>query len=277
MELLQQFNKKNNLQKPKFTMHNITTANTTATEVDKTLSKKKIGIENQTKTKMVLTRPTVVSTVVSQQTIQAISFVLRNIDPYQILKKYNDGFYNQVSIPNDPVFEKDSGTNNKKNNIYYELNDGKTRTVVAKGYDDCKKAKESKSPFEVTLMKHGLCEFCRKNLGELSDNEYPVGVPYSIEKRGQFYVFETIEKTCSFECCLALARTKVELKPFIPNVYTYFNIIHPQKELVPSQNPNNHERNGGHLNDEEYYGTTHRYFRSPNIISLPSITEYTSS
>lgn len=274
MELLQQFNKKNSLQKPKLVIPPNTNTNSTL------LVKKKltIGIENQTKNKMVLTRPgKVAATITVQQPNQAISFVLRNIDPYQILKKYNDGFYSQMDIPNDPIFEKDSGTNNKKNNIYYELNDGKTRTVVAKGYDDCKKAKETKSPFEVTLMKHGLCEFCRKNLGELSENEYPVGVPYSIEKRGQFYVFETIEKTCSFECCLALARTKVELKQFIPNVYTYFNIIHPQKELIPSQNPNNHERNGGHLNDEEYYGTTHRYFRSPNIISLPSITEYTSS
>jgi hypothetical protein len=88
------------------------------------------------------------------------------------------------------------------------------------------------------------------------------------------FIFETVDKTCSFSCALSYAYSEETLVEHIGKLRFMFNLIYPGKTLNLAKDPRLHVRNNGSLTDAQYYDGTSSYIKTGNIISLPTKREY---
>lgn len=218
-------------------------------------------------------------------------FVLRNINPHEIYREYKAGLYENLKIDSSALqLAKSSNhissgdgiipdTNDQSRERYYKTNNGTTSTIVTAGQKDYELAcSKLDDPYNINLGKDGICSWCRAKLKErLSSYSYPIGIPTSIKLKGSTYIFNTLGtmgKTCSFGCALSYAESKPQYAKYVPNIKFMFNLINPDRELKRAPDWEFHKRNGGTINDAEFYNNDTFFVKTGNIITLPTKTEY---
>lgn len=211
-------------------------------------------------------------------------FVLRNINPYEIWRKYMAGHYDNMVFDTSPISRSTVAvatlpeSNDRCKERFYETSGGVTSTIITTGQDDYEEAiKSLDNPQLINMSKTGLCKWCRCDLSEyLSEDAYPVGVAMEMKKKGDIYVFTMIgkTKTCSGSCCLSYAKSKREYRQYVPLIKFLFNLIRPDQKLCDAPDWELHERNNGPLSDEEFTANSIAYIPNGNIVTLPTKSEY---
>ena len=118
-----------------------------------------------------------------------------------------------------------------------------------------------------------ICYWCR---GLFS---HPwVGIPYRLEQSTTKDYFYTDGCYCCFECAAAEINTICKKSLVLhgglltsPNVLLnlLFSAVHPDKLLKPSLHFSQHQRNGGSLDDKEYYENRSYFMETSNIVIVP--------
>jgi hypothetical protein len=122
--------------------------------------------------------------------------------------------------------------------------------------------------------KERICSWCR---GMFTHSW--IGIPYRVEYYDEETIFYTDGCHCCFECASAeLSKTsKIRFNRY-NGLYvtadilleTMFERIYPGKKLIQSPNFSLHERNGGSLNDEEFYTNKSIYVETSGIVVIPT-------
>lgn len=212
-------------------------------------------------------------------------FVLRNVNPHEIWRKYKAGYYVDMTIDTSPPITKVTGftssmpdTNDRCRERFYETGGGVTSTLVTVGQEDFENAIAHRDrPMNINMLKSGLCKWCRCDLAErLASDAYPIGIVTGVKKKSDVYIFTVLSntKTCTGSCCISLAKSKREYWQYIPIIKFMFNLIAPSQELYDAPDWELHERNGGPLADDSYYLTSMAYVPNGNTVILPTKTEY---
>lgn len=210
-------------------------------------------------------------------------FILRNINPHEIYRKYKSGAYGGLIIDKSPINVATSNVNivpdssDRCQERFYETNNGTTSTILTTGQSNYELAVNNiHKGLDFIPDKTGLCKWCRGNLNErLPMNTYPTGVVTNVKKRGDKYIFTAVEsKMCCAGCAISYAGSKEKYKKHIPTIKFMFNLIGVDTELTPAKDWELHQRNGGSLSDEEYYENDVLYISNGNIIVLPTKSEY---
>ena len=225
---------------------------------------------------------------------QTSIFTLRDVDPHDIATQYHEGIFKDTIIPRHNIGSKiqdsseilmEAGNLNDGRDevIYRQREGGQNNTFVSIGYPDYIQAKKDITNGQKTqLSKDYPCIWCRKNLQTLSEGINPVPIPKKVEIKDDVYIFTSLPmKFCCFGCGYSylqhlgsLKHISIRINDIIPIFRLLFNEIHPGKDLVPSPDWIMHKRNGGILNDTEYYGTRYHYYPTGNLVLHPAKTEY---
>ncbi len=219
-------------------------------------------------------------------------FPLRGINTYDIWKRYKNGYYTTMIIPS--VRETRSNRSlghvdcrhgtNRYDDRFQETEGGRSSLIITTNQKDFSSAmtiiNSDQDPTNIQLLKKGPCKWCRGMLEELPEDSYPVGIPVKVALILKTYIFHTIDKYCCFGCAYACLIRMTDrttgsgtMGDCIPWLRLMFNLIHPGKQLTPAPEWDQHRRNGGEMEDHEYYSSRHFYYRRPNIITLPTKQE----
>lgn len=246
---------------------------------------------------MATNRPALLQVISKQKlgpiTNNAPSFLLRGINPTTIWKKYQNGTYSTQSTPDIPItpiscFESKLGSvcSDKYSERYKEHPSLKSHLCVTTNSSEFTQALAKLEGKELTpIVKPRLCRWCRMDLSDLPEDAEPLGTIVKIEIKEEnqqtSYVIYTVGHFCRTGCNYAelTSRTSywnmgdlVQMEE--KNLRFLFNELYPGKELVASPHWELHERNGGPLNDEEYYSNQYYYHPTTHIIKFPAKKEY---
>lgn len=221
------------------------------------------------------------------------NFALRGIDPHEILELYRTGHFSECTVPttkitrfntNQTVTQRHLG-NNKYDQAYQIREGGRTRLYVTTGQKDFEAAstmiQSGIDPREIHLLRENKCDKCGRNLNELPSDAYPVGIPIKVVKKGETYIFHTVLKHCTFGCARENLIGSLHNKfgdyiseDCIQWLQFMFNLMYPNRKLVSPPDRHLREENGGPMPDGEYYSSSTYYYKTPNIICIPTKQEY---
>ena len=220
-------------------------------------------------------------------------FVLRKIDPHEILIQYRNGHFVNCSIPTTKMSNPETNPNptrhqfgsNKYDQTYQVKEGGRTRSYLTTGQEDfniaSRKIQNGDDLHDIQPLRVGKCDKCQKDLSELPNGTYPVGIPIKVIRKGDVFIFHTIFKYCTMACAyeklLAGLHNKFGdyiLEDCINILKFMFNLLHPTAKLVSA--PDDHLRiaNGGPISDEEHCSPDSYFYKTPNIICVPTKQEY---
>jgi hypothetical protein len=198
------------------------------------------------------------------------TFYLKRINPLSFSQKFFDGEYNRINIEyvrnnlkrheicqikpieimsNDPLSKRFTMVD-RNNNTY---------TCVTTNNNDGKEK---------------ICTWCRGVFGHTA-----IGIPYRVEYFDSEVIYYTDGCYCCFECGSAelSEKSKTRFNRYY-GLYvtadilleTLYERIFPGKKLNKSPHFTLHERNGGSLTDDEYYGNKSIYIETSGIVLLPT-------
>nr|QBK90856.1 MAG: A1L transcription factor/late transcription factor VLTF-2 [Pithovirus LCPAC201] len=220
-------------------------------------------------------------------------FVLRKIDPHEILNLYRNGHFVNCSIPTTKMSNPETNPNpgrhqfgsNKYDQTYQVKEGGRTRSYLTTGQEDfnlaSKKIQNGKDLRDIQLLKVGKCDKCQRDLSELPEGIYPTGIPIKVVKKGNVFIFHTIFKyctmACAFEKLLAALHNKFGnyiLEDCIRTLKFMFHLLYPTGQLVSAPDDHLRSANGGPISDEEHSSPDSYFYKTPNIICVPTKQEY---
>jgi hypothetical protein len=192
---------------------------------------------------------------------------LKKIDPLNIPQKIINGEYKDMTIETLQSWKKSTkeshqisviGTNRlDKMFTYTDRNNNVFTCVTTNNFS----------------FPNTICQWCR-----ISFNHTWIGIPYRIEQSQTKTYYYTEGCYCCFECAFAeiesISRKSYVLRSGLlmsPHVLleNLFLTIYPTKHLRPSLPFHYHERNGGAMNDKEYYSNRSQYIETSGIIVMP--------
>ena len=192
---------------------------------------------------------------------------LKRIDPLTIPTKITNGDYKDITIETIQSWKKTAkeshqisviGTNRLDKMFTYTDRNNNVFTCV------------TTNNFQNGNM---ICQWCRMNF------QHPwVGIPYRMEQSINKTYYYTEGCYCCFECALAeveciskksyVLRSGLLMSPQILLENLYLS-IYSNRPLRPSPPFYHHEKNGGSLNDKEYYSNRSQFIETSGIIIVP--------
>lgn len=220
-------------------------------------------------------------------------FVLRKIDPHEILNLYRNGHFINCSIPSTKISSPKTNPNpggrkfgtSKYHQTYQVKEGGRTRSYLTTGQRDFDVASEQIQNggdlHDIQLLKEGKCDKCGKDLSTLPKTIYPVGIPIKIVKKGKVFIFHTIFKYCTMACAYEKLLSELHnkfgnsiLEDCIRSLKFMFHLLYPDGQLVSAPNDHLRDTNGGPISDNEHSSPDSYYYKTPNIICVPTKQEY---
>lgn len=204
--------------------------------------------------------------------ISVPTFILKKIDPEQLVEKYNQGEFQSISIHKENVQVKNAikiiGTG--IHDSVYSCRD-KNNVVHTIATTNCDR-------YEHLATDEHVCDWCR-----LKFTHQEIGIPISYKNEHGVLTFYTEGTYCDFPCALAdLFRTRGPSLRYYDVAYGdsetllrlwYFK-IRPDEVLKPAPHFRLLKRNGGSLEEHEYYNRNLTYIKIPGIITLPAKQQY---
>lgn len=206
------------------------------------------------------------------------TFILKKIDPEQLIEKYNSGEYRTCVIQKENVQVKHviKIIGNNVQDPIYSCRD-KNNIVHTIATTNCEQ-------YEHRGSDEHLCEWCRVKF------THPIiGIPltykYNKTPDSSEYtlVFYTEGQFCDFSCALAyLYMCRGPSLRYYDTTYNdsetllrmWHSKAHPENMLRPSPHYRLHKRNGGSLDDHEYYNHATTYVKIPGLITMPAKQQY---
>jgi hypothetical protein len=122
--------------------------------------------------------------------------------------------------------------------------------------------------------KQRICGWCR----DMFSHSW-IGIPYRVEYTEDVTIFYVDGCHCCFECAYAelSPNSKIRFNRY-NGLYvtadilleTLFEKVFPGKTLVQSPHFSLHERNGGALNDDEYYSNKSMFIDTSGVVIIPT-------
>jgi hypothetical protein len=122
-------------------------------------------------------------------------------------------------------------------------------------------------------MAHTICQWCRDHF----TNPW-IGIPYRMEQAVDKNIYYTDGCYCCFECAYAEINLIMKRSYILhggmllsPNILleNLFHEIYPKKQLKASPPFYHHERNGGALNDKEFYENKSEFVETSGVVIVP--------
>lgn len=230
------------------------------------------------------------------------SFLLRGVDPENVIKQYFSGYFSRVAnltIPTAPEnvditpVSSDIKVSISPDDEVYEFLDrsNNKQRVLMINYKLYSEAIGKKSqPKKV----------CQKHRGEF--DSLSLGIPIKLERRiiqtsnsagttptstpTSTYIFHTIGSYCCFECAYQEVIDEMSKSGCLKNpIYSdsetlismLFSIMYPNKKLTGIPDWRLHQVNGGPLSDKEFFNQKSVYTMNPTVILTPIRNEYLKS
>ena len=243
------------------------------------------------------------------QTITAITptFLLKGIDPINVLSEYIGGKYNNTKTTNSkPNIGKSVtpisvvpkyGTSSEDQIYIFKDKSNINQTVVTTNHEAYTRVKayyngDGLQKSQIIGTDEGPeiakeCVWCRSEI-----KTEALGIPISIEilqdreTHEKAYVFhiDGNDDYCCFECCFSgFKRLNPASVIFRDPLYMdseqmlkfMYSCVYPKgAPLREAQDYRLLKRNNGPLTEKEFFSETHSYVRTPNIILLPAKIEY---
>lgn len=208
------------------------------------------------------------------------SFLLRSINPNNIISEYFKGKYDNFETPKSSIkvidgFEKSTRKIGRTpDHECYKFTDkiGSTRTIITTNHAMYIWFKNG----QIGNPPHTKCGWCRNNV-----DDFPIGIPIELtyNNENDELICHMEDTFCSFECAITLLRryNGYNRKFRDPHYKDSEQILHILFEKMYPNSSTIHERpdwrlldiNGGYLTEKEYYGNTHKYVDTKNLILLP--------
>ena len=207
-------------------------------------------------------------------------FVLKNIDPKEIMKDYLEGKYENIELPTSRIKFSDvfhittPGYGSSPEEARYQFKDKNNTSIVivtsnCRDYDIFKRASH--------FGEGGRCDWCKRDF----DNE-PVRIPIRKEEFKKsdktYYFFWCEDECCDFSCALAHTIRESYRDHLYKCAEDYlrllFRLCYPGEVLVKAPCFRLYKGNKGPLNDEEYKKQLYKYRRTTNVILFPAKVEY---
>jgi hypothetical protein len=218
-------------------------------------------------------------------------FSLRRIDPFKILKRYKEGYYETFKIPKTkikiasdvPLLAPPSGTS--YDDPTYTFRDRNNRILKIATTNHKNYTFFTRSGGE--QPEGGMCDWCR-----LVFKEKSIGIPIAhiaktyLDANGELLeanFFWTDGTFCSYNCALAYANLFMSLPPTLRDpfytdattlLHFAFRLMHPDKTLISAPHYKLAEWNGGSLTEAEFKSTNFTYKRLLNVVMIPIKFQY---
>ncbi len=210
------------------------------------------------------------------------TFLLKGIDPMEILKSYINGEYLDQMIPgikaevSDNSIIADRAVGNTPESETYEYIDqtNTRRRVITTNHKNYAIVRDGG-----VIPLGGICMWCRRKFDHES-----IGVPVKMEKLPNgIIVYHVVYTICSYECNYSMVKLKTQCPMIIRDallmdsesmLLTMFHSAYPGKRLGESADWTLLECNGGPIPEREYFSEKHTYKKTPNLILLPSKFEF---
>lgn len=196
------------------------------------------------------------------------TFYLKKIEPLSVPHKLINGDYKNITLDFIKEWRIESkeprnqisviGSNNQDKMFTYADRNNNIFTFV------------TTNNFKTTET---ICQWCR-----VSFHHPWVGIPYRMEQSREKKYYYTDGCYCCFECAYAEINSMLKRSYIFhgglylsPNILleSIFREIYPNKKLRASLPFHYHERNGGALNDKEYYENRSEYLETSGIVIIP--------
>lgn len=223
------------------------------------------------------------------------TFLLKGIDPREILKEYKSGLF--LNIPNN-IKKFPLAANNKliapiygtsESDPIYSVKDKNNNSVImaTTGY-------ENYELFMINNGEHpsmgGRCDFCKQDFIHqqigypVSQQEYTLLINNPNPHYKVHYIFWCYGELCSLNCCLAeIRRAQCRPSDFRENLsknseamlHKLHKLMYPNSGLLrPAQDPKLLKLNKGSLTKEEWEDPKFIYKQTDRVIMLPIKIEY---
>jgi len=197
------------------------------------------------------------------------TFYLKKIDPLSIPQKILNGDYKNITLEHiigwkktvkEPVHQTVSViTSNQQEKMftYSDRNNNIFTCVTTNNFSS----------------QGSICQWCR-----IPFQHTWVGIPYRLEQSSTKDYYYTEGCYCCFECASAEVNLLSKRMHILhsgllvsPNILleTMFHSIYPDKVLTSSPNFQLHEKNGGALNDKEFYENKSIFMETSGIVVVP--------
>jgi len=208
-------------------------------------------------------------------------FLLRGIEPSKIEAAYRQGAFDNLGLPKDKVknkikamtFNKILSDSCDKPMFMIKTQKGEFNmaTTNVSNYDEF--LKTGKFPSK------GCCDWCRKEFDH-GDKPLSSGIPMKRVIEEDTYIYYVDNIMCSDECSLAYIRHfKLGQQALYNSSEVLLKELHSlrfpeSQELVEAPYFRLHIRNGGSLEDKDYYNFDNKYTAMPNLILAPVKMEF---
>lgn len=241
------------------------------------------------------------------------AFLLKKIDPYQIITQYFAGKYKNIDKFPSKIEKAKSqinvsliGTNSNSEIFSFKDKFGVTQTMITTNHQpfayalnqlnsisetshDNDTSKESNANIieyteqltKIVPYKPNKCLWCRC---KFKPDEEPVGIPIKMEKAGHVTIFHVDQPYhCKMECMYSNLKSRQNVRMFNDGIYTDSNSLANIFYRLFTGTLENikealdwilHEENGGPLKDEQFHSGNTKYTKTGNIVLLPIKAEY---
>src|SRR5680860_610576 len=214
------------------------------------------------------------------------TFLLRGIDPVDILQKYINGEYEKLDIPKEKALKVDTvitadrtiGENSESEIYEYtDVTNNRHRVITT---DHARYAIARDGHQLDQIKKPSICRYCRRTF-----EHEPVGIPVKMEyfRDIKFTIFHIEAIICTFECARTLVKWRTQFPPSRRDplyrdsetlLLNMFDIIYPSEKLGEIGDWWLLECNNGPIKEKDFFSKTHIYRRTTNLVMLPSKVEY---
>jgi hypothetical protein len=226
------------------------------------------------------------------------TFLLKGLNPNQLLIDYQSGFFSRQSISkskiaivqNKPILAPVYGTTNHSSIFTIKDKNNCSIVIATTGHAD----------FEVfttsggKLPTGGRCDLCKEDFTETAVG-YPVGYKEitvltnddSNVRNARYriiYAFWVEKRFCTFECALGYVRMilvrpsdyrDTTIRDAERLLKTLHKLMYPNSgPLRPAQDPSLLIINGGSLTKEQWQDQRHVYIRTNRVLMIPAKIEY---
>lgn len=217
------------------------------------------------------------------------TFMLRKINPKEIVKKYFKGEYINRGLPKNKIkintnfvkLGKQIGPDSSSEIYRFTDKSNNAQTILTTNHTsyqfemDKNRGKLVDSP----LIR---CRYCKRN-----NMSNPIGIPISMQiDKHNNVIFALIDPCCDFGCAFSYLKRKTEGNryyrgPLYMNAEQMLNClyyrVHPTKHgksIQEKPDPDLLRSNGGPLTDEEFDSNSAKYFPLPTVTILPAKKQF---
>lgn len=208
------------------------------------------------------------------------TFVLRGIDPYDVIEKYKRGAFSNIkskpAIAIRSVDHIDQQYSKDPKDPIYRTTDHSNHPIIL--------AKTNSQNYEIlhkqgSPKQGGRCDYCKTDFTNEAIG-YPVEmkeIPILDQNRHYkiYRIFTTDGEFCCFECAAGMLRHYRISELYENNLHYMYACMHPNEPLLyPAPDPKLLIDNGGCLPRDQWLSKSHHYIHSNTLILTPVINEY---